>query len=141
MQKLAMATLLAVLLVGCGQEQATKSRSLDAKSAHFEAQKLLVVVDGKPRAAAFVDQALRNDDSYNQYFGKELKSALAAAPINEPSFSPYKSCVDAGNNLAKFAELRRLGGGQNKESDKFRSPFWDALDLCKKAVIKGEQQG
>ena len=133
-----MALIPLVALVGCGQG---KPPPIDSKAAYYEAQKLLVVIDGKPKFAAFLDQVLKNDDSYNEYFVKGVKSALAAAPTNEPAFAPYKSCVEAGNNLAKFAELRRMGGKQNEESDKYRSPFWESLELCKKAVNTGEQKG
>lgn len=119
------------MLHGCGQP------AMDAKTAHYEAQKLLVVIDGKASAAAFVDRALQDDETYAMYFTNGLHKALAAAPAEEPAFTPYRACVVAGENLAKFAELRRKGGGQNAESDKYRQPFWSSLEACKKAVGAG----
>jgi hypothetical protein len=113
---------------------------MDANTAYFEAQKLLVVVDGKPRSAAFIDQVLQNPESYEKYFLRDLREALSAAPRRDPAFAPYRSCVDAGEALARFAELRMLGRGQNPQSDAYRRPFWTALDACKAAVKAGEKK-
>lgn len=116
------------LLTACGKP------AMDAKAAKYEAQKLLTVVDGKPKTAAFLDQVLQDDEAYKKYFTQELNTALAAAPVGEAAFAPFIDCVSAGTNLSKFAELRRLGGRQNDQSDAYRRPFWDALEECKKAV-------
>jgi len=116
------------LLTACGKP------AMDAKAAKYEAQKLLAVVDGNAKSAAFMDQVLQDEEAYKKYFTQELNTALAAAPVGEAAFTPFADCVTAGTNLSKFAELRRLGGRQNDQSDAYRTPFWDALRKCKKAV-------
>lgn len=113
---------------------ACSAQGLDAGAARFEAEKLLAVVDGRAKNAAFADRVLQDKTSYERYFNQELRGALVAAPVNDPAFAPYKSCVDAGEALAKFAELRRIGGGQNDRSDSYRQPFWSSLNACKLAL-------
>lgn len=109
-------------------------KDMDVSAAKYEAEKLLAVIDGQPKTAAFIDQVLKNDDSFNKFFVVQLQQAIKAAPKDEPAFKPYHSCLAAGENLYKFAELRKKGGGQNDLSDQYRRPFWDGLDACKKAV-------
>lgn len=128
MKNLIAVVLVGLMLVGCMQGE------MDSKTAKYEAEKLLAVVDGQPKTAAFIDQVLKNEAAFNKLFVLQLQQAIKDAPKDEPAFKPYLSCIEAGDNLYKFAELRRKGGGQNDLSDQYRRPFWNSLDDCKKAV-------
>lgn len=129
------------VLTGCNDqvtstETPTKKPPMSAEEAHYEAQKLLSIIGSgqQTQIAAFMDKALQDNDIYNQYFVNGLVPAIQAAPENDPSFKPYLPCLAAARNLAKFAELRRLGGGQNPQSDEYRSPYWESLSVCVAAV-------
>lgn len=123
----------AIVAAACGNT-ATQGKPLTTEAARFEAQKILSALKGRAGSAAFMDAVLKRDDAYGEIFTHGLKPLIDAAPVADPAFAPYASCVAAGRALLKFSELRRLGSGQNAQSDEYRRPYWDNLILCEKAV-------
>lgn len=128
MKKLAL-----MLLVAVGQHAAAAA-PLTQESARYEAQKIVAAIEGQAQTSAFMDVVLQDEVKYQRIFVTGLKPAIAAAPVGDPAFERYRSCADAGAALLKFAELRKLAGRQNAESDKYRTPYWESLATCKKAV-------
>lgn len=121
---------LAIMLAFCS----CNANAMDAKQARYEAQKLYTYLE-KNNGFAFIDVVLNDEAKYSYHMGA-LKTAMQAAPVSSPEFSPFKACVNAAENLSKFAELRRIGKGQNEQSDTYRRPFWDALSACKRSLEK-----
>lgn len=107
--------------------------SIGAEAARYEGQKLASFLKGM-HGAAFTDVILKDDEKYTAYFERGLKSAVSVAPAADPAFAPYTSCIEAADNLMKFAELRRAGRGQNDQSDQYRQPFWNAYERCQKST-------
>lgn len=122
-----------LFVAACEQKPATPAK-LTADVAKFEAQKILVALKGRAGSAAFMDVVLKDDAKYREIFTDGLKRVVETAPVEDPVFLPYKVCVDSGVSLLRFAELRKLGGRQNEESDRHRRPYWDSLAACEKAI-------
>lgn len=130
---LGVAIVAAITYFNSGNSAPTAGK-LSPESAKYEAQKVLAVLKGRAGSAAFMDGVLKNDRAYQEIFKDGLQRTIAEAPVADPAFAPYASCVKSGAALIKFSELRKLGGGQNEESDKYRRPYWDELKLCEAAV-------
>lgn len=125
---------IACLLVAACEQKPSPPAKLTADTAKFEAQKIAVALKGRAGSAAFIDVVLKDDAKYREIFTDGLKRVIETAPVEDPLFLPYKACVDSGVSLLRFAELRRLGGRQNEESDRHRRPYWDSLSACEKAI-------
>lgn len=119
-------------IAACGQPK--EPVALSAEDARFEAQKIVLALKGRAGSAAFMDVVLKDDGKYREIFTNGLKMTIERAPQNDAAFAAYKPCIESGIALLKFAELRKISGGQNEESDRYRRPYWDSLHACEKAI-------
>jgi cephalosporin hydroxylase len=107
--------------------------ALTVEQARYEAQKLFTILK-RNHPAAFMDNVLADRESYDRLFSNGIGSAMKAAPVTNNAFAPYRICHEAAKNIMKFAELRKLGGKQNAQSDEYRRSFWDAYSACEKKI-------